>query len=146
MDWFCKKFEALSREELYAVLQLRSEVFVVEQHCYYQDLDDKDQQSHHLLGYENGALMAYSRLLPPGLSYEEPAIGRVVLRVQARGGGAGQSLMEHSIEQCYRLYGRQPIKLGAQYHLRRFYEKLGFIQAGDIYDDAGIDHIPMIKA
>lgn len=145
IHWVCKKFSELSLNELYAILQLRSEVFVVEQHCYYQDLDDKDMKAYHLLGWRSGNLEAYSRLLPPGLSYVEPSIGRVVLKNTMRGNGWGKTLMEQSIQLSYKLWGIQSIKIGAQYHLKRFYEQLGFVQCSDIYDDAGIDHIEMIK-
>lgn len=145
MNWVCKSFEELSLYELYAILQLRSEVFVVEQHCYYQDVDDKDQKSFHLIGLKDGLLVAYSRLLPPGISYNEPSIGRVVLRADARGTGIGKELMEESLNRCYELFGKQPVKIGAQYHLKAFYESLGFVQCSDIYDDAGIDHIGMVK-
>ncbi|MCH5597258.1 GNAT family N-acetyltransferase [Niabella ginsengisoli] len=80
IEWICKPFEALSLHELYTILELRSEVFVVEQHCYYQDVDGKDQKSYHLMGWQHGVLMAYARLLPPGVSYAEQSIGRVVLK------------------------------------------------------------------
>lgn len=145
MDWHCKSFHELTLYELYAILQLRSEVFVVEQHCYYQDLDGKDEKSFHLMAWENDELVAYTRLLPPHISYEEPSIGRVVLRANIRGTGQGKVLMEESIRHCYTLFGKQPIKIGAQYHLKAFYETLGFLQCSNVYDDAGIDHIEMIK-
>lgn len=145
MNWICKSYKELSLDELYAILQLRSEVFVVEQHCYYQDADGKDQQSYHLQGIKDGKLIAYSRLLPPGISYKDPSIGRVVLQAAARGAGMGKELMQESIAHCYKLWGKQSVKIGAQYHLKAFYESLGFTQCSDIYDDAGIDHIEMVK-
>jgi len=145
MNWICKSFGELSLDELYAILGLRSEVFVVEQHCFYQDVDGKDQQSHHLMGIKDGQLMAYSRLLPAGVSYNEPAIGRVVLCAAVRGSGQGKELMKESLDRCYELFGKQPVKIGAQYHLKTFYESLGFVQCSEIYDDAGIDHIEMVK-
>ena len=144
MNWVCKTFSELSLEELYSILALRSEVFVVEQHCYYQDVDDKDQDSHHLMGFSDGVLVAYTRLIPAGVSYDEVSIGRVVVKQMARSGGRGKALMNESIRRCYDLFGRQPIKIGAQYHLKKFYESLGFVQCSDIYDDAGIDHIKML--
>ncbi|MFT4093517.1 MAG: GNAT family N-acetyltransferase [Niabella sp.] len=145
MYWICKPFDELLLGELYAVLQLRSEVFVVEQHCYYQDVDDKDQESYHLMGLKDDRLIAYSRLLPPGVSYEEPSIGRVVLRADARSTGIGKELMQESITRSRILFGKLPLKIGAQYHLKKFYESLGFRQCSDIYDDAGIEHIKMIQ-
>ena len=145
MNWTLKKFEALTPYELYAILRLRTEVFVVEQNCVFQDMDNKDQLAYHLMGWENNKLIAYTRLIPPHLSYEEPSIGRVVTSASARGSGIGRKLMEKSIEEVIRLYGKTPIKLGAQLYLKKFYESLGFIQSGDIYDEDGIDHIEMIR-
>ncbi|GAB3428196.1 GNAT family N-acetyltransferase [Niabella aquatica] len=145
MNWICKSFQELLTDELYAILQLRLEVFVVEQHCYYQDLDNKDQKSFHLMGLQDGLLVAYTRLLPPGVSYTAPSIGRVVLRAALRGSGLGKELMQESLARCYELFGSQPVMIGAQYHLKAFYESLGFAQCSDIYDDAGIDHIEMVK-
>ena len=145
IEWISRPFEALSLHELYAILQLRSEVFVVEQHCYYQDVDGKDACSHHLMGWENGVLMAYARLLPPGVSYAEQSIGRVVLKKEARNSGLGKVLMEERIRMREKIFGRQTIKIGAQFHLKKFYELLGFESCSEIYDDAGIDHIEMIR-
>lgn len=145
MNWTLKKFEDLSPYELYAILRLRTEVFVVEQNCVFQDMDNKDQPAYHLMCWENNTLIAYTRLIPPHLSYNEPSIGRVVTSASARGGGIGRKLMEKSIEEIVRLYGKTPIKLGAQLYLKKFYESLGFIQSGDIYDEDGIDHIEMIR-
>ena len=145
MNWTLKKFEDLTPNELYAILRLRTEVFVVEQNCVFQDMDNKDQPAYHLMGWKNNTLIAYTRLIPPHLSYEEPSIGRVVTSAAARGGGIGRILMEKSIEEIIRLYGKTPIKLGAQLYLKKFYESLGFMQSGDVYDEDGIDHIEMIR-
>ena len=145
MHWTLKKFEDLSPYELYAILRLRTEVFVVEQNCVFQDMDNKDQPAYHLMGWENDTLIAYTRLIPPHLSYKEPSIGRVVTSASARGGGIGRKLMEKSIEEIVRLYGKTPIKLGAQLYLKKFYESLGFKQSGNVYDEDGIDHIEMIR-
>jgi ElaA protein len=145
ITWTIKKFEELSLQELYAILQLRSEVFVVEQNCVFQDMDNKDQSSHHLMGWEYNTLLAYTRLIPPGTSYEFSSIGRVVTASSARGSGIGKLLMEKSIQQLEQLFGKQPIKIGAQLYLREFYHSFGFKQAGDIYVEDGIDHIEMIR-
>src|SRR5690606_20899658 len=134
ISWICKSFNELTLEELYLVLQLRSEVFVVEQHCYYQDVDGKDIKSRHLMGWKDGILLAYARLLPPGMSYPEQSIGRVVLRKEARKSSMGKLLMEESIVRSYEVFGKAPIKIGAQYHLKKFYELLGFEPCSDIYD------------
>jgi len=145
ITWTLKKFETLTPYELYAILRLRTEVFVVEQNCVFQDMDNKDQPAYHLMGWKNEILIAYTRLIPSNLSYKEPSIGRVVTSASARGGGIGRKLMEKSIEEMIRLYGKTPIKLGAQLYLKKFYESLGFIQSGDIYKEDGIDHIEMIR-
>jgi ElaA protein len=144
LNWKCKTFEELNVHELYAILRLRSEVFVVEQNCVFLDMDDKDQQSYHVCGWSNSnELAAYTRLVPAGVSYEEASIGRVVTAPAARGAGVGRELMKHSIEQLYKLWGRQPIKLGAQLYLKKFYESFGFAQTSDIYIEDGIPHIEM---
>ena len=143
--WQLKKFDSLTPHELYTILRLRTEVFVVEQTCIFQDMDNKDQSSYHLMGWEKDNLVAYTRLVPPGISYNEPSIGRVVTSPAARGSGIGKLLMEKSIEEINRLYGKTPIKLGAQLYLKKFYESLGFRQSSDVYDEDGIDHIEMIR-
>lgn len=144
LNWTLKKFEDLSPGELYAILRLRSEVFVVEQNCVFLDMDDKDQQCYHLMGWQGNLLAAYTRLVPPGISYEQPSIGRVVISPAARGGGIGKLLMQKSIDETLKLFGKSSIKIGAQLYLKSFYESLGFMQVGDIYDEDGIDHIKMI--
>jgi ElaA protein len=144
-EWLLRKFEALTPIELYAILQLRNEVFVVEQNCVFQDADDKDQASWHLMGMQNHKLVAYTRLVPPGISYKEPSIGRVVTSPIVRGTGIGKELMQHSIDECYRLFGKQAIKIGAQYYLKQFYGSLGFEQVSEIYLEDGIEHIYMLK-
>lgn len=145
LNWTLKKFEDLSPGELYAILRLRSEVFVVEQNCVFLDMDDKDQQCYHLMGWQGNLLAAYTRLVPPGISYEQPSIGRVVISPAARGGGIGKLLMQKSIDETLKLFGKSSIKIGAQLYLKSFYESLGFMQVGDIYDEDGIDHIKMIR-
>lgn len=145
INWIYKKFNELLPEELYAILQLRNEVFVVEQNCIFQDADDKDQPSMHLMGWREKKLVAYTRIVPPGLSYKEPSIGRVVTSPQERGKGTGHELMQVSIKKLHELYGLTDIKIGAQLYLKKFYESLGFIQSGDVYPEDGIDHIEMTK-
>ena len=145
MNWILKKFDSLTPQELYSILQLRSEVFVVEQNCVFQDMDNKDQQCYHFMGWQNDLLFAYTRLVPPGLSYEEASIGRVVTSPAGRGSGIGKTLIEKSIEEVFNLYGKGSIKIGAQLYLKKFYTSFGFEQIGDIYDEDGIDHIKMIR-
>ncbi|QCR23175.1 GNAT family N-acetyltransferase [Pontibacter sp. SGAir0037] len=143
----CKAFQELSPDEMYDMLRLRSEVFVVEQNCVFLDLDNKDQKCHHLLLYQDNKLAATARLVPPGLSYEHNmSIGRIVTSPAVRGTGVGKVLMQLSLDACYRLYGAGPIKIGAQVYARKFYEAFGFEQSGEVYDEDGIDHIEMTKA
>jgi ElaA protein len=145
IQWLLRKFEELTPYQLYAILQLRNEVFVVEQNCVFQDADDKDQNAYHLMGFNNNKLVAYTRLLPPGEIYEQASIGRVATSPSVRKLGAGRELMKQSINASYGLFGIQPIKIGAQLYLRKFYESLGFEQISDIYLEDGIEHIYMLK-
>lgn len=145
IQWICKPFDALSPRELYAMLQLRNEVFVVEQNCVFQDADNKDFYAWHLMAWQAGVLVACTRLLPKGVSYEYASIGRVVNAPSVRGTGIGKMLMTRSIEQLFSLWGAQPIQIGAQYYLLNFYESFGFNAIGDIYVEDGIDHIEMLR-
>lgn len=143
--WRCKRFNELTPEELYEIIRLRIEVFVVEQNCPYQDCDEKDHAARHFGAWENNCLLAYTRLLPAGVSYEEAAsIGRVVTSPAARGSGLGKELMRRSIEEIYRLYGRCDIRISAQLYLQHFYESFSFVRESDVYQEDGIDHIRMI--
>lgn len=143
-EWISKKFEDLSSRELYAILQLRNEVFVVEQKCIFQDADNKDQHSWHLMGWQGEKLVAYTRLVPPGVAYKKASIGRVVTSPSVRKGGIGKELMKQSIEKTRLLFGNNPIQIGAQLYLKNFYESLGFIQSSSVYMEDGIQHIEMI--
>lgn len=145
ITWSLKSFEELSLQELYTILQLRIEVFIVEQNCPFQDADNKDQKCHHLMGWQNDRLAAYTRIVPPGISYEFPSIGRVVTSPVARKGGLGRLLMQQSIIETEKLYGSKSIRIGAQFYLKKFYESLGFIQSSDIYLEDGIEHIEMTR-
>jgi ElaA protein len=144
MKWLLKKFGELSPDELYAILRLRSEVFVVEQTCVFQDMDNKDQPAYHLMGWQGDTLVAYTRLIPPGIAYKYASIGRVVTSPLARGTGLGKTLMTKSIEETITLFGRLPIQIGAQVYLKKFYGELGFEQTSDIYLEDGIEHIEMV--
>jgi ElaA protein len=132
--------------QLYEILALRAEVFVVEQNCPYQDCDGKDPDSLHLMGRDDaGKLICYTRLLPKGLAYPEyVSIGRVVSSPAVRGAGVGKILMEKSIAHCRLLFGNQPIKIGAQSYLLKFYESFGFQSTGEEYLEDGIPHTKMI--
>ncbi|HET9430674.1 MAG TPA: GNAT family N-acetyltransferase [Chitinophagaceae bacterium] len=144
MEWILRNFESLTNHELYALLRLRTEVFVLEQNCLFQDMDNKDQYCYHLMGWEKDRLAAYTRLVPPGISYNEPSIGRVVTASFARKTGMGKLLMKKSIEEAVSLFGMQPIRISAQLYLKEFYSSFGFIQTGEIYLDDGIEHIEML--
>ena len=145
LDWRFQTFDELTTTELYGILRLRSEVFVLEQRCCFLDMDNKDQLSYHLSGYHDGNLMAFARIVPPGLSYEYPAIGRIVVSPNGRGAGYGIELLQVSILKLEELYGNVPIRIGAQLYLKRFYESFGFRQSGDIYLEDGIEHIEMTR-
>jgi ElaA protein len=145
ITWTCKKFDELTPQELYAILRLRNEVFVVEQNCPYQDADNKDQQAYHLMGWSDDLLAAYTRLIPPGISYEQPSIGRVVTSPKMRRTGIGKMLMQQSLEWMEKLFGLTDVKLGAQLYLKKFYESFGFQQSSDVYLEDGIQHIEMIR-
>jgi len=142
---YIKPFDAFNPYELYALLRLRSEVFVVEQNCAFLDADNKDQLCHHLLIYQNDQLAAYARLVPPAISYPEMSIGRIVTSLSARGTGLGKELMIRSVQACYDLFGEGDIRIGAQVYAVPFYGSIGFVPDGEIYDEDGIDHIEMVK-
>jgi ElaA protein len=145
INWAIKKIEELTAAELYAILQLRSEVFVVEQNCVFQDMDNKDQHSYHLMGWIDEKLVAYTRLVPAGIIYSIPSIGRVVTSPSLRNTGVGRVLMQKSIDEIYTLFGKVQIKIGAQLYLQKFYSSLGFKQTSDVYLEDNIEHIEMIK-
>lgn len=140
-----KPFSNLDPEELYQLIKLRSEVFVVEQACIYQDLDDKDQSCWHILGYDaKNELVAYARIVPPNLSYAEPSIGRVLVKMTQRKTGSGQSLMHFAIEQTKQKFPSLAIRISAQAYLESFYQNLGFTSLDDRYLEDGIPHLGMI--
>ncbi|MFM1829478.1 MAG: hypothetical protein RL624_1719 [Bacteroidota bacterium] len=139
-----KTFESLSIHELYAIMQVRNDVFVYEQHCYYQDLDDKDQACIHVLGRnEQQKLVAYCRILPPGLTYPTHSIGRVLVISAYRKQQLGRALMQKTLDYILSTYGKVPLTIEAQLYLQAFYESLGFVRTSDVFDDAGIDHVEM---
>lgn len=145
LTFILKEFNQLDLCELYSLLQLRNEVFVVEQNCPYQDLDNKDFVAHHLLIYSQEELVAYARLFCSGISFAEASIGRIITSKKVRSSGMGKILMEKSIQSLYELYGFQPIRIGAQCYAIPFYQKFGFETDGDMYLEDGIEHIEMCK-
>lgn len=145
LDIQIKNFHELNIAELYSLLQLRTEIFVVEQDCVYQDIDGKDDKALHVLGFDNDELVAYTRCFAPGIYFEEAAIGRVLVRENARGKAYGHKILQASIEAIRTKYNATTIKLSAQTYLTKFYEAHGFQQIGEGYLEDGIPHIAMIK-
>ena len=145
ITWASKRFDDLTVQELHRILMLRQEVFVIEQDCIYSDIDAKDEDSLHVFGIgPDGAVIAYARLVPPGLKYAEPAVGRVVVARQARSSGMGYQLMEKVLEDARKLYPELGNRISAQAHLKKFYSTFGYEQVSDEYDEDGIPHIEML--
>ena len=145
ISFIIKKYEFISRDELYAILQLRSEVFVVEQDCVYQDIDGKDDKAVHVLGYKDDQLIAYTRIFKPGAYFEQASIGRVLVKENQRKFKYGYDLMNASIEAVEKYFDEQTIKISAQVYLKNFYNNLGFIEQGATYLEDGIPHMVMVK-
>ncbi len=148
VNWQIHAFDSLSARQIYQLLQLRQDVFVVEQACIYSDIDDRDQSAEHVMGIvvDTPALVAYCRILPPGLRFEEVSIGRVVTRKGLRRNGYGTQVMRHAMRHCARRYPMQPIRLSAQQHLVAYYETLGFSVVSSPYDEDGIPHVEMLHS
>jgi ElaA protein len=140
-----KTFNQLSTKELYQILQLRNEVFVVEQNCVYQDVDDKDQKAWHVLGVKNDELVAYTRIFKAGDYFKNASIGRVVVRKKERKYGYGKEIMIASTKEIEKLFKTSIIELSAQVYLKKFYTDLNFVATGEEYLEDGIPHIKMIK-
>jgi ElaA protein len=167
IQWRFAPFAELTPLEVHDLFQARSDVFVVEQNCVFPDIDGVDPKCWHLLGYspspgdgsqreaggapsprgrgEGRVLAAYCRLVPPGIKFEEPSIGRVVTTGTVRGTGLGRTLMREALARADKLWPGRPIRIGAQRHLERFYEGFGFIATSQPYDEDGILHIEMLR-
>ena len=145
IDWRFAAFDALTLTELYAVLQLRSEVFVVEQACVFQDMDGADPAAMHLLGTAGGRLVAYARCFAAGLKFKEASIGRLITRSELRGSGAGHVLVRRALASVTQQWGPQAIRIGAQARLENFYRQHGFETTGAPYIEDGIPHIEMLR-
>jgi ElaA protein len=148
MNFVCLPFTKLSTTQLYEILYLRSEVFVLEQTCIYQDLDRKDMQSsvQHLMMLENEQLLGYARLLPPGISYDTPSMGRIVISPKARDKGLGRALIQAAIDRTCSLWPKGEITIGAQSHLSHLYQSFGFKEISEHYLEDGISHVDMQTA
>lgn len=143
-EWY--RYDELPRDVLYDILALRQRVFVLEQSCAYVDADGVDRDSHHLLGRSaDGRIAAYLRVVAPNVKYDEPSLGRVITSPEARGTGAGKALMAEGIARASALYPGQPLRIGAQRYLLRFYESFGFVSTGYEYDEDGIPHTEMLR-
>ena len=146
IDWTWKQFSELSGAEMHEVLSLRQKVFVVEQQCIYQDADQLDMQSWHLLGRRlGGQIVGYARICFPGTRYKEPSIGRILTAPRSRGSGLGREVLRLSIEKCKQEYPTLGIRIAAQVYLIKFYAGFGFEAVGDPYEEDGIDHVDMVR-
>ncbi len=145
LEWQIKSFETLSVNELYDILRLRSEIFVVEQNCVYLDLDNKDQKALHLFGIFEGKIVAHARLFKPGISFVHASIGRVTVDAKHREKKWGHELMRQAIAGILHHYGETEITIGAQLYLKKFYESHGFVQTSEMYLEDDIPHIQMDK-
>ena len=145
MEVSVKTFDELTTEELYQILRLRSEVFVVEQDCVYQDLDNKDQKALHVIGIKDGEIVAYTRIFKPGDYFDNVSIGRVVVGQNQRKYGLGKQIMQASLAAVDQKFPNKPIEISAQSYLLKFYTELGFNAFGEEYLEDGIPHMRMLK-
>lgn len=143
MTWKLYRFDELTATELYEMLKLRVDVFVVEQNCPYPELDNLDQQSVHLAYRENGKILAYARLVPGEIKYGVPSIGRVIVDPAARGRGLSRELMNRSVDFIFTEWQPSEIRLQGQLYLKEFYQSFGFNPISDVYDEDGIPHVDM---
>lgn len=145
MQWQCLSFNQLSTDQLYDLIKLRVDIFVVEQNCPYHDLDNHDRKggTHHLLGYKNDELVAYLRLLPAGTTYDNVSMGRVATSASARGTGIGHQLLIQGLEHAESLWPKQDIDIGAQEHLQAYYKQHGFNAISAMYLEDDIPHVDM---
>jgi ElaA protein len=148
LHWRLARFDELSPREIHDVFQARIAVFVLEQACPFQDVDGRDPECWHLIGREDGVqgpLLAYCRLVPPGVRYDEPSIGRVLTTAAGRRAGWGRELMREALRRTDELWPGRTLRIGAQQYLERFYGELGFVRASEPYDEDGIPHIDMLR-
>jgi len=145
LEWSCRNFEALSSVQLYAILKLRTEVFVVEQNCVYQDMDDFDQGALHVTAYRGNELVCYARLLQPGIKYKEPSMGRIICALNSRQLGFGKKLVERSLEYCNENWPDLGVRISAQQQLEKFYAGFGFMTVSEPYLEDGLPHLEMLR-
>jgi ElaA protein len=146
IEWQWRRYGELAPLEIYAIFGARQAVFIVEQNAPYLDMDGKDLDAWHLVGWSGQEVAAYLRLIAPGVSFAEPSLGRVLTTTKiGRGSGLGRELVARGLEKIYQLYPTLPTRIGAQAHLHKFYGSLGFVQASEPYDEDGIPHIEMLR-
>lgn len=146
IKWSVYPFHTLSSRQVYDILKLRQEVFIIEQDCIYDDIDGYDPEAQHLCGYMEQVLVAYARIFGPGLKFKEASIGRIVVNPEKRSHGLGKELVTRANEYCRQNYEDTAIRIEAQSHLQKFYNELGYRSVGNIYPVDGIDHIQMIRS
>lgn len=144
--WTFTPFASLTLAQLYSILATRSAVFVVEQNCCYQDMDGVDRQSMHLAAWQDADVAAYLRIVPPGIKFAEPSIGRVITAASFRGTGLGRELMRRGVELLDSLYPAQASRIGAQAHLQKFYAEFGYVTSSDVYFEDEIPHVEMVRS
>tara|TARA_B100000614_G_scaffold253895_1_gene268415 strand:+ start:813 stop:1280 length:468 start_codon:yes stop_codon:yes gene_type:complete len=144
-QWKCLGFRELNSHQLHQILKMRQQIFIIEQKCIYEDIDEFDKVSHHIQAINNGKLLAYSRVLPAGSLYAEVSIGRVMVSKTHRNRGLGRKLMQKSHEWCESNYRHCPIRLNAQYYLESFYHSFHYQTVSKPYDDEGVLHIEMYR-
>ncbi len=149
IEWQWLDFGSIPNRDLYELLRQRQEVFVIEQQCFYSDMDGFDEEAFHLLGWSEldgqRTLVAYLRCIAPGIKYPEMSLGRVLTTQAARGSGAGRQLIAEGIRRAEALHPGQRIRIGAQAHLEKFYGSFGFRAVGEPYDEDGIPHLEMLR-
>ena len=145
MKWITKQFDELSTNEIYSILRLRASIFVVEQDCVYQDVDNKDQKATHIFALENDEVVAYTRVFKAGDYFQEASIGRVVVAINNRGKGLARILMDKSILYVETNFTSTTIRISAQTYLKEFYSSFGFKQVGVQYEEDGLPHIAMLR-
>ena len=144
LSFYYRSYNDLTKRELFDIYFLRQEVFIVEQNCVYQDIDQKDHYSYHLMAYDNEILVAYLRIVHPGISYDEPSIGRVLTKIGYRGRGISKNIMQSAIQKVRDVYKHSNIRISAQEYLIPFYTSLNFESVGEVYLEDNIPHIEMM--
>ena len=141
---YFRPYNELTKRELFDIYFLRQEVFIVEQNCVYQDIDQKDHHSYHLMAYDNEILVAYLRIVQPGISFDEPSIGRVLTKMCYRRRGISKNIMKSAIQKVRDVYKHSNIRISAQEYLIPFYTSLNFVPVGEVYLEDEIPHIEMM--